>query len=174
MPDWDDVDGDETNGDEANKSFKDLRNYSKKLEREAKARETELEELRTFKTETVTKQMDTTIGAVFEQVKLPPEHVALFKALNPSIEAEAITPEAVVAFATQYKLAPIEGQELPPQAKEDEGFTPVVVGSTPALKTYDAAEIKSLLAAGNTEEVNRAYKEGRVEKEPVPWARYSE
>ena len=168
-PDWEDLDGDSTpTGEDENKSFKELRNYAKKLEREQKAVTTELEELRAFRQEVVTKQVDDTLGNTFKEVGLPETHAKLFKALNPELTPDAITTEAVITFAKEYQLI---SADVPDPEPKKEGFTPVQVGQPAGLKTYTPEEIQALLRAGNMDEVNRAVKEGRVEKPPAPWVR---
>jgi len=172
MPDWDDIDeGDGQDGEEKNKSFKDLRNYSKKLERESKAMASELEELKAFRTQITEERRDAALGATFKEVGLSESHAKLFKALNPEIEAEAITPESVFNFAKEYELvsADTAAPEAAPEKKE--GFTPVVVGQPAPLTQYTTEEVQKLLREGKTDEVTRAYKEGRVVKESVPWTR---
>lgn len=172
MPDWDIEDGNEgTDGDGDNKSFKDLRNYSKKLEREQKAALTELEELRAFRAQVVEEKRDATLGTVFKEVGLNESQAKLYKALNPEVEPDAITPESVFNFAKEYGLVAAEAETPAAAEPEKAGFTPVQVGRPSPLKTYTQDEIRDLMSSGNLEEVNRAYAEGRVEKTSAPWAR---
>lgn len=171
MPDWDDEDGTDPSGDGEGKSFKDLRNYSKKLERENKAANTELEELRAFRSQVVEEKREQALTSVFGEVGLPETHAKLFKALNPELEVEAITPQSVIDFAKEYGLVSSDTPAPPAETPAKTGFTPLQVGQPAGLKTYTTEEISALVRAGNYEEVNRAVKEGRVEKEPTPWAR---
>ena len=172
MPDWELEDGQDEDREGENKSFKDLRNYSRKLEREAKAAATELEELRAFRAQVVEEKRESALGSAFKEVGLSPTHAKLFKALNPEIEVESITPETVFNFAKEYELVAAEqpAPDTSTTTESNEGFTPVSFGAPAPLKTYTIEEIRDLRKQGNLEEVNRAVKEGRVEKESVPWS----
>lgn len=173
MPDWDfDEDGSQdSTGDGESKSFKDLRNHAKKLEREQKAAMQELEELRAFRTQVIEEKREAALSTTFKEVGLPETHAKLFKALNPELEVEKITPESVFEFAKEYGLVAAETPAPEKQEAKPTGFTPVAIGQPPSLKTYTTEEINALLRAGSYDEVNRAVKEGRVEKEATPWSR---
>lgn len=164
---WLDEDVDETEGEKSpNKNFADLRKAYNRAERERKALATEIEELRTFRTEVTEKETQAKVQHVFEEVGLNPAHAKLFKALNPEVGSDGVTVETVAAFAKEYALVTTTGEALPEPEQKPEGFKPVATtsgsSSGPAAMSLDEAKV--LIHQGRYDEVNKLYQEGRVEK----------
>ena len=106
----DDVEeADENQVDDGNKSFADLRKAYKRSERQLKANEKELEDLRVFKQTVVTEQRKGAIETTFKEVGLSPKHALLFEKVSPDVE---VTPEVVQASddsgSTAYIVREVE------------------------------------------------------------------
>lgn len=145
----------------------EIRKWGKSLERQLKAVTPELEELRAYRAERVKAEREAIITTTFKEVGLDERHGKLFAALNPDTEVNA---EAVTKFASEYGLPTTQGEEVDAPS---EGYSPPVVPSAipGGLKKYTQAEVMALLREGKADEVSRAVKEGRVEKESAPWTR---
>lgn len=171
-PEWlsaDDDDDEQQHGGGKTETLQDVRKFARRRDREAKKLEAELAELREFKTTYDSEKLEGTLSKAFQEAKLDPDHAKLFKAMNPEITADAITSDAILSFAAEYKLPTVEGEAVQTPEKPEQGFTPVTTGQAPPLKEYDHEEIKSLMAQGKYDEVNAAYAAGRVKKEVAPW-----
>lgn len=171
-PEWlsvEDDDDDKQTGGGGTETLQDVRKFARRRDREAKKLEAEVEELRQFKATIVEKETESAIATAFEAVQLNPSHAKLFKALNPEITPEGITPDAIQAFAAEYALPTVQGEVVQEPEKKPEGFTPVTTGQAPPLKEYDHEEIRDLMKQGKYDEVNAAYAAGRVKKQELPW-----
>jgi hypothetical protein len=150
-----------------NQSFAELRKAYKRTERQNKAFEKELADLREFKSTVVQEQRRGQVESVFKEVGLSPKHALLFEKVNPEAE---ITPEVVQTFAAEYDLITQAGDSVQAPEVAPTGFTPVVTGTSPAAGMLTHSDIKEMLARGETQAVEKAYEQGRVIKEVAPWA----
>jgi len=171
--DYPDESGTENEGDgtpSETSSMAELRKFAKRMEREAKHNMKELEELRQFQQSVMSEKREAAITKAFTEVGLADAHAKLFKALNPEIEVETISVDTVSKFADEYQL-PLAGSNEVPEAPEvkPEGYRPVTVGSAAPLAMLTSDDVEKLMKAGDFASVNKAYAEGRVEKETVPW-----
>jgi hypothetical protein len=147
LPFEDDSDeGDTAPQADTNKSFTDLRKAYIRKEKDLKALEKEVEDLRTFKSGIVEVQTQQAINSVFTEVGLNPKHADLL--VTNSGEA-------------------VEAPETKPA-----GFTPVTTGTGPGTQKLDADGILEKLKKGDIEGLNADFAAGRVQRESVPWARY--
>jgi len=164
----DDVEeADENQVDDGNKSFADLRKAYKRSERQIKANEKELEDLRVFKQTVVTEQRKGAIETTFKEVGLSPKHALLFEKVSPDVE---VTPEVVQAFAAEYDLPTQAGEAVQAPEAQPQGFNPVTTGTTPAAGMLTHDDVKGLIRRGDMQAVEKAYAQGRVIKEQPPWA----
>jgi len=161
---------DEGSGVGDNVTIQELRKAYQRQEKAVKAADKELSELREFKAKVVAEQRETAITAAFTEVGLNPAHAKLYRAMNPDLEVESITAESVAGFAAEYSL-PTETTGTVPDAPEPakSGYRPVTTGSAAPLARLTQEDIDRLMREGDFETVNKAYAEGRVEKESVPW-----
>jgi dihydroorotate dehydrogenase len=154
-----------------NKSFKELRTAYNRTEKERKALETEVTELRSFKDTVVQDQKKAALESTFREVGLNPKHVPLFEKINPDLDPASINRDAVAAFAAEYELVTTAGTTVETPEEKPVGFTPVVTGTgTPSTK-LSMEDINKMLRAGDSEGVAKAFKDGRVEVEQNPWSR---
>lgn len=174
LPFEDDSDEGDTapQADAQNKSFAELRKAYNREEKARKALEKEVEDLRTFKSGIVEVQTQQAINSVFTEVGLNPKHADLFKAVNKEITPEAISKEAVAAFAAEYELVTNSGEAVEAPEEKQAGFTPVITGTGPGSQKLDAEAILEKLKKGDLEGLNADFAAGRVQRESVPWARY--
>lgn len=119
--------------------MKQLRRHANKLEKDLKARETELEELRSFKAEYETGQRRTKAAEVFSSLELPHSAVKFFFLENP--EAEPTT-ELVSKWAVDNGFAQASGETT-----DVAGFTPTTTseGIAPGVKVWEGDEARKLL-----------------------------
>ena len=144
------------------KPFTELRGHARKLEKQLRAYEKELGDLRAFREEHVKAERATVIESTFKEVGLNPKHAKLFSALNPDADPAAITKEAIATFASEYSLAP-EGEtelEAPPAPT---GFVPMSssMASAPSgtvsreewirMSAADPVKAEALLNAGRVD-----------------------
>jgi len=166
--------GNENEGNEVseNATIQELRKYAQRQERAVKAAEKELSDLRTFKADVIAERRDAAITSAFTEVGLSPAHAKLYKATNPEVEIEAVTAEAVAGLANEYGLA-VQATGQVPAAPEPAptGYHPVTTGSAAPLAMLSQDEVDQLMRDGDFATVNKAYAEGRVKKEEVPWRR---
>lgn len=164
-----DIDSSETEVElDDNKSFADLRKAYKRSERQLKATEKELAELRDFKQVIVQQQRESQLASVFAEVGLNTKHAALFEKVNPEAE---VTPEAVQAFAAEYDLVTNAGETVEAPETPSSGFTPVTTGAPGAVTMLDQEDIRKLVKANDWDAIKKAYDQGRVEQVSVPWNR---
>ena len=145
-----------------NKSFTDLRAAYNRLEKDKTAALKKVEELEAFRVEVVAERKVRATETAFKEVNLNPKHAELFSALNPELAPEAITKEAVAAFAAEYGLANAEGEvaEAPPAPA---GFTPVPTSAAQAPKGVLSREDWVKLADTDPTQAEAAFKAGRVD-----------
>lgn len=159
LPDpYDDVD----EGDQRPTSapFKQLRDHAKKLEKEIKDRDRELEALRSFKAESEARAKRELLEQSFKQVGLSTKQAELFLAARPDAEP---TPEAVKSFAVEYGF--IDAGPAPDDEGEgSEGsFAPTPPSGVPASKKRYSSEEWDVLYKQNPVEAMAAANEGRVD-----------
>jgi len=145
-----------------NKSFADLRKAYNRSERDRKEFEKELVELREFRTTVVKEKREKAIESAFTEAQLNPVHSKLFTALNPEVEVEQITTDAVAKFAVEYGLATISGEEAETPEPVQQGYAPVVVGNSAPLKRFSRTEWEQM-AASDPAAAEKAFKDGRVD-----------
>ena len=162
----------EDSGSSETASIKEIRAYAQRQEKAAKAAEKELNELREFRAQVTAEKREAAITTAFAEVGLSPAHAKLFKAMNPELDPEAVTAEAVAGFATEYQLPVQATGEVPPaQEPRPTGYNPVVSQSAAPLGTLTEDDVQRLMKEGRFAEVNKAYADGRVIKEDAPWRR---
>ncbi|HSE44950.1 MAG TPA: hypothetical protein VLA89_06440 [Gemmatimonadales bacterium] len=154
---FDDID----EGDQRSTSapFKQLRDHAKKLEKELKDRDKELESLRDFKAQSEARARRDLLEASASKVGITQKQAELFQAVRPDEEP---TPEAVKTFAIEYGFV-----DAGPAADEGEGadgsFAPTPPAGIPASKKrYSSEEFDQLLKV-NPVEAMAAATEGRVD-----------
>lgn len=157
---------------EDNQSFKQLRDAYKRLERDTAKNNKELERLRTFEAEVLGERKETAINSVFTEVGLNPKHAELFKRVNPDLGVDAVTADAVKAFAAEFELATSAGEVPEAPAPEPVGYTPVATGTGSPVQRLTAEDIDELLRKGDLDSITRAFEAGRVNKE-APWREFS-
>lgn len=164
--DDEDTDENQVEDGDANKNFTELRKAYKRSERQLKATEKELEDLRVFKQTVVAETRKGQIESTFKEVGLSPKHALLFEKVNPEAEVSA---EVVQAFAAEYDLPTQAGEQVEAPTPQPQGFNPVTTGTTPAAGMLTHDDIMELVKAGDMGAVEKAYAQGRVIREPVPW-----
>jgi hypothetical protein len=161
----DDLDEDETGTDgetgAASKNFTDLRKWANKRDREAKTFEKELEGLRDFKLSVESKQRIEAVKSAFDEVGLNPKHAALFAKLNGENE---VTVDTVKAFAAEYELPTVQGEQVVTPDPKASGFTPVVTGATPDPSMLSLEDAQKLIREGKYDEAQKLYESGRIVK----------
>jgi hypothetical protein len=180
----DDVDDEEDMGSE-NASFKQLRDYARKLEKENKSFEKELTALREFKAESDIKARQAHVSSVFKEVGLSEKHGALFARVSPDGE---VTRETVLAFAQEYELpmserseatssqeaspAPTDGDivELvqPAANQQSAGFAPTAPSGAPTGSVVTDFQEAVKLMTTNPQEYMRLREAGRIKLEGLP------
>ena len=170
------VDDDENEGDAApqadNSTIKQMREALERAEKRNKTYEKQLEKLTEFQNTVLGERREQAVTSVFTEAGLNPKHAELYKRLNPDIEVESITADAVNAFASEYGLAASSGEVPEAPEVQPEGFTPVTTGSAAPAQYISEEQIKEWLNRGDVEAVNAAYASGRVQKESVPWRQF--
>lgn len=159
----------ETPAGDSNQNFADLRKFAKARDKAAKEAEKELERLRAFEAEVVSERKEKAIASAFEEAGLNPQHTKLYKALNPDITPDAVSPEAVASFAAEYGLVTAAGVPAEVPEEKPAGFTPFTSGQgSPAaeLGKLTIEDAQKLIREGKYDEAQKLYKEGRVEKLP--------
>ena len=167
-------------GGDDNANFKQLRDYARKLERDNKAKEREIERLATYEA----KDRVTTLKGV----GLSEKHAALFLKVNAE---EAITPELVQAFVTEYEIPVAQASETPapaetpaPQASalppegivelnpekptQNSGFAPTPAAGNAAGSVITEVQEAQKLAVDNPEEYARLREAGRIQLAKLP------
>ncbi len=162
----DDGEKDEDDGKQDTATMAELRKFANRRDRDAKQFEKELTELRTFREERVAQDRESAINKAFTEVGLKPTHAKLFKAVNPTVEVEAITTEAVAAFAAEYELATGDGVIPDAPEQKPEGFSPVVVGSGAPLGILEG-EAALKMAREDPAAFEKLFQAGRVKLETL-------
>lgn len=137
--------------------FKQLRDHAKKLEREIKDRDKELEELRSFRAEAERRAKQELLRQAIAAVGLNEKHAELFTAARPDQEP---TPDAVKAFAVEYGF--IAGEDTD-EDEESGSFGPTPPSGVPAHKKRYSSEEFDELYRSNPVEAIKAAEEGRVD-----------
>lgn len=172
-PGTDDAPADGGQQGSENSTVRELRAAIERAEKREKALVRENQTLTEFKDTVVGQQRDAAIAKVFTDAGLNPKHATLFKTLNPDLTPDGVTPDVVSKFASDYELPTSEGKVPDAPAPEEPGFTPPpTVPRTPSTRLTNE-DVSELLAKGEIEAVTAAYREGRVEKEEVPWTQYA-
>lgn len=162
MPSYDPfIEDEETDTPRANSApFKQLRDHAKKLEKELKDRDKELDELREFKASQELRVKRELLRQSFSTVGLNEKHAELFEAARPDVEP---TPEAVKAFAVEYGFLDAASD---PAAEEDESegsFGPTPPSGVPASqRRFTNLEFEELYKSNPVEAI-KAAEEGRVD-----------
>jgi len=138
---------------------KQLRTHADKLEKQLKARDKELEELRSFRDEFNNKQRTEKVGSVFEELGLNPVHAKFWQLENPEAEPDATT---VGKWAIENGFAQATEES---EVKETTGFTPTLTpeGSAPRGKRYTLDEWLNL-SVSDPDEGARVLAQGRVDR----------
>lgn len=145
----------------------DLRKYAKSLEKKYGQAEKEVARLSEFESTVLGERREQAVQGAFTEVGLNPKHAELFKRLNTEGE---VTVDAVKAFAAQYELATVQGEQVEnPPAAPPAGFTPVTAGSPAPLAKMSMDDVNKLLSDGQLAAVQEAFTKGLVEKESAPW-----
>ncbi len=158
LPFDDSYEDDATETDDPNKSFADLRKAYNRSEKDRKAYEKEVTELREFRDKIVTEQREVSLDSIFKDVGLNPKHKTLFSKLNPEAE---ITPEAVKNFASEYELPTVMGEAIEGVTPAATGFNPIQAGGSGDLKIYSREEFDELIYTNPTL-AGKLMEEGRV------------
>jgi hypothetical protein len=176
FPSDDDDDVDTGEGDTAppadNTTIKQMREALDRAEKRNKTYEKTVEKLTEFQSGVLAERKDQAVTKVFTEVGLNPKHADLYKKLNPDLEVDAITAEAVNAFASQYELATSSGEVPDAPEVKPAGFTPVTTGTAAPASKLTSEDINKMLADGDIDGVTKAFETGRVQKEDAPWAHY--
>jgi len=155
MPDFllDDTDDDEATEEPRKDPFKELRAHAKRLEKELKAREAELEELKRFKAEQEARAFREQVARTFEQLGLPGNYAELYP------EGREATQEAVSEFARKYGWL----KEEPTAPVQSGGFQPVSLGGVSPVNARLTYEQYEELLRTDPAEAIRAVAENRVD-----------
>jgi len=136
---FDDVE-EETETQQDSGPMKQLRGHANKLEKTLKAKDTELEELRTFKAEYEKTQRTSSVQKVFTDLNLNAAAAKFWNLENPDSEPSA---ETVGKWAVENGFAQVTDEP----ADQGIGFTPTTTseGFAPGTKTYEGDEARKLL-----------------------------
>ncbi len=136
---------------------KQLRTHADKLEKQLKARDKELEELRTFRDEFNNKQRTEKVSSVFTELGLNPTHAKFWQLENPEAEPDATT---VGKWAVDNGFA-----QATEDAVETPSFTPTTIPETtaPGGKRFTLDEWLNI-SVTNPAEGERILKQGRVDR----------
>lgn len=175
---WD-VDDDDAHEDDRtpapeSKNFAELRKAYNRRDKEAKQYEAELEELRAFREQVVTERKTAAITSAFTEAEVDPKFAKFFQTDNPEVEVESLSPDKVREWAAGYGLASVETGEAVSAPPKDEGYKPVVTGTQAPLATLTMEDVDQLLRQGDTAAVEKAFREGRVQKEQPSWLTLAE
>lgn len=186
------TDEDENDGQagQESTSFKQVRDYAKRLERQSAAQEKELEKLRTTVATIETERRTSQIASVFKESGLSEKHAALYARVNPEGD---VTVESVTAFATEYELPRTQsgepatttqspdlsqeqiielgtGQTQEPPKATSAGFAPTegTGAASGTIITDHTVAIK--LLSDNPAEYARLHQAGRIKLDKLPGA----
>jgi hypothetical protein len=153
-------DGDvgETEPKQDNNPVRELRKHANKLEKDLKASQAELEELRTFKAAIDQKTKAEQVGSIFTELGLNPAQAKLYELAMPDQEPSK---EAVGKWAIEYGLASADEEPVP----EATGFTPTTTpeGTPPGSKRLTGKEMLDAVFAGDVAGAQAAFLKGRVD-----------
>jgi vancomycin resistance protein YoaR len=141
----------------------DVRKWGRRMERERNAFEKQIGELTEFRQKVEAERREASISAAFEEAKLAPEHAELFKKVN--ADATEVKAEDVLAFAQQYKLPTVEGEQAPAPEPKNDSFAPKGGGNVPSGTKLTMEDVNNMLREGRHAEVQAAFTEGRVDRE---------
>lgn len=151
-------------------TIQELRKAYERAERREAALQKQLEQANAQLGEYTSKEREQQIATIFGEVGLNPVHGELFKKVNPELDAEKITADAVKEFASTYQLPTSEGQVPDAPEKRPAGYTPPPTTGTPAPSSkLGPDEIDKMLRDGDLDAVGKAFRDGRVEKSEAPW-----
>lgn len=157
-----------------NKTIKQLREAIERAEKRNRALEKDNEKLIAFQSTVLAERKNETVSKVFTEAGLSPKHAELYKRVNPDVEADAITAEAVKTFAEEYGLAAGAVASTPDvEESKPQGFTPVTTGISPSASEFSMDDVDTLMKQGDFDTVNRIFKEKRVQEDDVPWTQYA-
>jgi len=151
-------------------TIQEMRKALERAEKRDKDYQKQLDEANARLEKYTSQEREQTITSIFGEVGLNPAHGELFKKVNPDLDVEKITADAVKEFASTYQLPTTEGQV--PEAPEPKtvGYTPPPTTGTPApAQKLGPADIDKMLRDGDLEGVGKAYRDGRVETPAAPW-----
>lgn len=175
------LDDEDENPQAENVNFKQLRDYARKIEKELKARDKEVEALRQFKSEADSRAKAETL----KSAGLSDKHASLFLRVNPETD---ITPELVQAFVSEYEIpvasqsaqepnevetpaVPQDGQiiELKPETQSPRpGFSPTPNADSPIGSVITELEAAEKLSVENPAEYLRLRDAGRIKLQRLP------
>lgn len=147
--------------EEPESNFKQLRTHANKLEKSLKARETELEELRAFKTEVDQTKRTAEVAKVFTDLGLTtPAATKLWNLEHPE---DTPSPATVQSWAVENGFAVSEDAPI-----QDTGFTPTQTpeGIPPGAKRLSRQEWQQL-ANDDPMAAQLAFQKGRVDLSDV-------
>lgn len=140
--------------------MKQLRRHANKLEKDLKARDTELEDLRKFRDEFNNKARTEKVSAVFTELGLNPVHSRFWQLENPEAEPDAA---GISKWAVENGFA--QATEETPVA---EGFTPTTSpDATPLGSKRLSRQEWQELAATDPAAAQTAFQKGRVDLSDV-------
>jgi septal ring factor EnvC (AmiA/AmiB activator) len=138
-----------------NSAFKQLRAHARKLEKDLKDRDKELEDLRTFRQNLEKEQREGNAKSKFKALGLAEKQADLFLTKNPEGD---VTDDAVRTFAVEYGLiTPSEDG-----SDDQSGFTPAPADGSPAGSKQLTNEEFWTLYGENPSAALEAAKKGRV------------
>lgn len=175
----DDEDETPTQGASENASIKQIRDYAKRLERENKAKDKEIERLATFEAKARV--------STLKEAGLSEKHAQLFLRVNSDKE---VTPELVQTFVTEYEIpvatvttdsgnepAPAEPAALPSEGivelnpetpARTPGFAPAPPSGNVQGSVIDSVEEAQKLSVENPAEYARLREAGRIKLQKLP------
>ena len=141
--------------------MKQLRRHANKLEKDLKSRDTELEELRTFKDEFNNSKRAEKAASVFTELGLNPAHVKFWQLENPDAEVDAVE-VGKWAVENGFAQATVEASD------QGSGFTPTTTpdATPPGAKRLTRAEWLAL-AGSDSAAAQLAFQKGRVDLSEV-------
>ena len=184
-----DLDGDDVDQAGESANFKQLRDYTKRLERDVAKLSKDNEGLAAFKAQVETERRETAAAQIFSEVGLSKQHAALYFRLNPEGE---VTAESVGQFAQEFGLPVQKGAEStedqlpasaptssvpepgqivsiqPEAARSATGFAPAPPAGGVTASILTDADEAAKLAVNNPAEYARLREAGRIKLEKLP------
>lgn len=146
------------------KPFVELRKHSRSLEKQLREMTPELETLRVYKKERDEQERVDALKGVFTAIGLKEPLIKLYPGDADPSET------AIRAWATEYELVPVGGTEGEKQdAGGPTGFTPVTTGAPAGSSSGKVSRLDwiAMQKAGDWEQAQRLFKEGRVDLSDV-------